>query len=346
MNPSLGISITVLLLAVNAFFVASEFAVTSSRRAQIEPLVEEKRPGATQALYALEHVSLMLAICQLGITVMSTSLGVVAEPAIAHLLEAPLTAIGLPAVSAHAFAFIIALALVLFLHVVFGEMVPKNISIANPQRVLLRLAPPLVAVGHVIRPLVVAMDHMANWFLRLAGIEPSSEIAATFTAEEVANIVQVSQQEGKLSDELGLLSGTLEFSTENAGDVMVPLGQLTTLPASATPSDVEQAVAHTGYSRFPVVDAEGEIVGYLHLKDILYADEAARHEPVTSWRIREFYATAPDTEIEDALRMMQKQGTHMASVVTESGEMVGVLFLEDILERLVGEVRDSLQRGL
>lgn len=344
MSPGLGISITVLLLAVNAFFVAAEFAVTSSRRAQIEPLYLEGRRGSRQAMYALEHVSLMLAICQVGITVMSTTLGAVAEPAVAHLLEVPLQAIGVPEGSVHGIAFAVALVLVLFLHVVFGEMVPKNISIATSQRMLLWLAPALVSIGHVIRPIVTAMDHVANWFLRLGGIEPSTEITSTFTVEEVANIVEISQMEGKLHDELGLLSGALEFSTDNVGEAMVPLAKVVTVSERCTPAQVEQLVAQTGFSRFAVTDDAGELVGYIHLKDVLYADEDDRDLPVEPWKIRQFHTLSPSTEIEDALRFMQNAGTHMCLVVDDEGQSIGALFLEDILERLVGEVRDSLQR--
>ncbi len=353
MSPVWGLFLTALFLGVNAFFVAAEFAVTSARRAQIEPLVAQKKRGAVQAMYALEHVSLMLAICQLGITIMSTSLGVIAEPALAHLLEGPLRALGASDVVIHGVAFLGALLIVLYLHVVFGEMVPKNISLSAPQKALLWLAPPLVAVGRFLRPLVVAMDKTANWFLRLAGMTPQSEISATFTAEEVANIVLVSQEEGVLQDELGLLSGTLEFSEENAGQVMLPLAGLLVLPAECTPADVERAVAQTGYSRFPVADESGGLRGYIHLKDVLYADEETREQPVPEWKIRPLLEIEEDEEIEDALRIMQSSGTHMAKVVpvepaggTDSAEPIGLLFLEDILERLVGEVRDSLQRTI
>lgn len=345
MSIGFALVFTAVFLGVNAFFVSAEFAVTSSRRAQVEPLVAEQRPGSAQALYALEHVSLMLAICQLGITVMSTSLGVLAEPAFARLFAVPLTAAGLPEATAHVFAFVAALVLILLLHVVFGEMVPKNISIANPQKVLLWLAPALVALGRVLGPIVRAMDRVANGFLRMIGVEPSAEISATFTAEEVAQIVEVSHLEGKLSDELGLISGTLEFSTENAGDVMVRVEDLQTLPADVTPTQVEQAVAQTGYSRFPVSSHPGDLVGYLHLKDVLYADDRTRDQLVPKWRIRAFHAVRPETEIEDVLREMQQSGTHMATVVGPDGDILGIVFLEDILERLVGEVRDSLQRG-
>lgn len=339
-----GLFITLLLLSINAFFVAGEFATTSTRRSQIEPLVAQGRRGAKQALFALEHVSLMLAICQLGVTVASTTLGAVAEPSIAHLVEAPLVAIGLPAASSHVVAFISALIIVLFLHVVFGEMVPKNISIAAPARMLLILAPVLVSIGHLIRPIIEAMDHIANWFVRLAGFEPQAEISATFTVEEVASIVELSQAEGKIQDDLGLLSGTLEFSEETANSAMVTLDELVMVPIDITPAQLEREVARTGYSRFPVVDESGQISGYIHLKDTLYAQGEERDEPITAWRIRRMESVKESEEVEDVLRQMQRTGTHCALVEDDNGDTQGVVFLEDIIEELVGEVRDSLQR--
>lgn len=346
MSAGWSLAVTVVLLAINAFFVAGEFAVTSTRRSQIEPLADagERRAGdALYALYALRHVSLMLAICQLGVTVASTTLGVVAEPAIAHLVESPLARLGAPEASSHVVGFALALVIVLFCHVVFGEMVPKNISIAAPVRMLLLLAPVLVRLGRVLRPIIAAMDRFANWFVRLAGYEPRSEIASTYTVQEVASIVEASQAEGKITDELGLLSGALEFSEETAGSAMVPLGDLVSLPAGATPADVEDLVAHTGYSRFPVADEDGAIVGYVHLKDVLYASGEERDQPITPWRIRRLESVAREDQVEDALRHMQRTGVHCA-LVREGGEVLGILFLEDILELLVGEVRDVLQR--
>ncbi|WP_026460708.1 hemolysin family protein [Schaalia suimastitidis] len=346
MSPLAALGVTVVLLLINAFFVAGEFATTSTRRSQIEPLLEAGTVGAKAAMHALEHVSLMLAICQLGITIASTSLGVVAEPALAHLVEEPLVAAGLPAGSAHVVGFTLALVVVLVAHVVIGEMVPKNIAIATPHRSLLLLAPPLVAIGRALRPIIHAMDATANWFLRRFGVEPQSEIASTFTVEEVASIVELSAQEGMIDDELGLLSGTLEFSAETSQSTMVPLERLMVLDESATPADVEEKVARTGYSRFPVVDSGGHIMGYIHVKDILYATEDDRDKPIDRWRIRRMESVHATDEVEDALRHMQATGTHLAEVLHEDGQTVGVLFLEDVIEELVGEVRDALQREL
>ena len=179
MSTGMGLAITVALLAINAFFVAGEFAVTSTRRSQVEPLADGGARGAKDALYALQHGSRMLAICQLGVTVASTTLGVVAEPAIAHLVESPLEHLGAPEATSHVVGFAAALIIVLFCHVVFGEMVPKNISIAAPVRMLLILAPVLVRLGRLLRPIIEAMDRFANWFVRLSGYEPRSEISAS-----------------------------------------------------------------------------------------------------------------------------------------------------------------------
>ncbi|GAA1644177.1 hemolysin family protein [Georgenia ruanii] len=342
MSTSTALLVGLLLLAGNAFFVGAEFAVMSARRSRVEPLAERSRAART-VLYAMENVTLMLACAQLGVTLCSTGLGAVAEPAIAGLVEAPLVAVGLPAGASHVVGFTLALALVVYLHVVIGEMVPKNLSVTSPERAALLLAPPLVALSKVLHPVIAGLNWFANVFLRLVGVEPKDEVASAFTAEEVGAIVERSRAEGVLQDDLGLLTGALEFSAETASRVMVPLASLVTLPLGCTPEEVEREVARTGYSRFPLVGEAGELAGYLHVKDVLYADDDARARPVPSWRVRALASVAPADEVEDALGAMQRSGAHLASVV-DDGAVVGVVFLEDILEELVGEVRDSMQR--
>lgn len=343
MSTGWALTVGVLLLLANAFFVGAEFAVMSARRSQIEPLVEQGKWGAKSALWALEHVSVMLACAQLGVTVASTGLGAVAEPALAHLFEGPIVKMGLPAASAHGVALVIALLIVVFMHVVAGEMIPKNISIAVPETAILILGSALVKVAMVLRPIVVGLDHLANLFLKLFGIEPKSEVAAAFTAEEVASIVEVSESEGVLKDPLGLLSGTLEFSEESAAEVMVSPDSLVCVGPDVSAEQLERQVALTGYSRFPVCSDDGELSGYLHLKDVLNVPASKRSEPLESWRIRRMPQIDPDAEVEDALTLMQRSGVHLAKVV-KGEKTLGVIFLEDILEELIGEVRDSLHR--
>jgi CBS domain containing-hemolysin-like protein len=345
MSIGTGLLIAVLLLAANAFFVGAEFAIMSARRSQIEPLAEEGVRGAKTVLWAMEHVSLMLACAQLGITVCSTGLGVVAEPALARLVEAPLIAVGAPAEAAHVVGFALALAIVVYLHVVLGEMVPKNLAVATPERAALWFGPPLVWISRVASPVIRLLNWIANVVLRMLGVDPKDEVASAFTAEEVASIVERSRAEGVLEDEVGVISGAIEFSEATAGTVMVGLEELTTLGVDATPEEVEQAVTRTGYSRFPVLGDEGTPIGYLHVKDVLYATTPElRTAPVPSWRIRPMSMVTSGDEVESVLAGMQAKGVHVALVSGEGGTATGVVFLEDILEELVGEVRDLMQR--
>ena len=222
-------------------------------------------------------------------------------------------------------------------------MVPKNLAMAGPDRVALLLAPPLVGLSRVLSPLIRVLNGIANGVLHLLRVEPKDEVTSTFTAEEVQSIVEESQREGLLGHEHALVAGALEFSDRDAGDVAVPLREVVTVTEGSTPADVERLVARTGFSRFPVADAAGELTGYLHLKDVLYADDERYDEPVPAKRIRSLVTVSADDDVEDVLAAMQRSGAHLARVV-EPGGVTGVVFLEDVLEELVGEVRDETRR--
>lgn len=344
MTGGTALVVAVALLATNAFFVGAEFAVISARRSAIEPLAAAGSRRARTVLWAMENVSLMLACAQLGITVASTSLGVVAEPALAHLVERLLDALGLSRAAVHPVAFAIALLLVVYLHVVLGEMVPKNLAVAGPDRAVLLFGPPLVWIARLVAPVIGALNKAANGVLRRCGFEPKDEVASAFTAAEVQSIVERSRAEGVLDDAQGLLSGAIEFSDRTAADVMLPVTALESLPLGCSVADVERAVARTGFSRIVVTDAAGSVVGYLHIKDVLYAGAEERDEPVPDWRVRALACVGPEDEVEDALGTMQRSGSHLAQVRDAAGGLIGVVFLEDIIEELVGEVRDAMQR--
>ncbi|WP_138442542.1 hemolysin family protein [Sinomonas susongensis] len=340
-----GIVWLVVLLLGNAFFVAAEFAIMSARRSQIEPVAESGSKRAATTLRAMEHVSLMLACAQLGITVCSLLLLQVAEPAIHDLVAVPLSALSIPVEAAETTAFVVALALVTILHVTFGEMVPKNISVSVADRAAIVLAPILVGIARLVRPVIVALNWSANAVLRLVGVQPQDEVSSSFTLEEVQSIVEVSTKSGLVDDESGLLSGALEFSDQTVASIMVPLEQIVTLPTSTTPSGFEKAVAKTGFSRFPMVDDDGELAGYLHVKDVLAIPDTERDRPIGEARVRSLANLGLETNIEDALTAMQKTGLHVARVIGPQGGTRGVLFLEDVIEQLVGEIRDATQAG-
>jgi len=247
-------------------------------------------------------------------------------------------------------AFVITLALVSFLHVVFGEMVPKNLAFSIPDRAVLVLAPPLVWVSRVFKPVIWTLNGIANGVLRLFGVEPKNEAASTFTLEEVATIVDRSRREGVLADSSGAVGRAVEFTDKKARDIAVPLADLITLPQTATPDDVERAVARYGFSRYVIVDDEQMPIGYVHLKDVLRAAEGPEpdekiSQPLPSKRIHHMLPVQEETDLEDALASMRRAGRHLAKVRDSAGATTAVLFLEDILEELVGEVQDATRRG-
>ena len=238
----------------------------------------------------------------------------------------------------------IALLLVSFLHVVLGEMVPKNLSFSLPDRAVLILATPLVFVATVFRPIIVALNAIANGVLRLFGVTPKNEANSVFTLDEVATIVAQSTREGVLNDTSGALSAAFEFTEKKVRDVAVGMANLVTLPEDATPADVERAVAQRGFSRYILVDDAGEPTGYVHLKDVIDLDGDEFTEPVPPKRIRQLISIFRTTDLEDALATMRRSGVHVARAFDENGATRGVLFLEDIIEELVGEVQDATRR--
>lgn len=345
MSDWMGILWLILLLIANAFFVGAEFAVISARRSQIEPKAEAGSKRAKTALYAMEHATLMLATSQLGITVCSLMILNVSEPAIHHLLVGPLSWTGLSVEAVSIAAFVITLLIVSYLHVVFGEMVPKNAAFSMPDQAVLLLAPPLVAVSRLLRHVIAALNAIANGVLRMFGVEPKSETNSTFTLEEVASIVSHSTREGVLEDRSGALTAAFEFTTKHASDLLVPHDKLIVLPAGATPADVEAAVARHGFSRYLLADEDGDLRGYVHIKDLVRLGEQRIFEPIPDKRVREMIAMHADTELEDVLARMQARGIHLARIHDSEGHELGVVFLEDVIEVLVGEVHDATKRN-
>jgi CBS domain containing-hemolysin-like protein len=342
MSTSSAIWLAVVLLIGNAFFVGAEFALVSARRTKVEPKAAEGSRVARTTLRAMEGLSQMIAAAQFGITVCSLGLGAVAEPAVARLIEPVAEAARLPEGWLHPVAFTLGMACVVYLHVVLGEMVPKNLALSGPERAAMVLGPPMVAIVTVLKPIVYGLDAMANGVVRLLRVEPRTEVTSTFTLEEVEAMVDESHDEGMLDEgEYERLAGALGFTSRTVDAVLLPLDQLETVPRGARVTDVEAACGQTGYSRFPVVDDDGSLVGYLHIKDVLSADPHGRARVVEDAWIRPFAQVHPSDTLVSALQTLQAKGAHMATVVDESGTVTGIVTLEDVIEELVGEIRDA-----
>jgi CBS domain containing-hemolysin-like protein len=268
----------------------------------------------------------------------------VAEPAIHEVLKAPLGLFALGHELETIVAFAITLVLVSFLHVLIGEMVPKNISFSIPERSALVLVPMVYGLALMMKPVVFALNAIANGALRLFGVKPKNEANTAYTIEQVEDIVQHSTREGVLSDETGAITNTFEFTDKKVKDILVPVANLITFDLSVTPRDLELAVAKHGFSRYVLLDAQGDIEGYLHLKDVIDADEEEADLPVQRKLLRTVKSIGGSVELEDALAQMQRDRQHLMASYDDSGALVGLLFLEDILEELVGEVQDATRR--
>lgn len=332
MNAAVGIPLTVVLLALNAFFVGAEFALVSARRATIEPQAEAGSRRAATTLRAMEQVSLMMAGAQLGITVCSLALGAVSEPVIAHEIEPAFDAIGLPSAILHPLAFVLALLLVTVLHVVLGEMVPKNVALAGPDRAALWLAPPLAATVRALRPLIWLLNAMANGVLRLVRVTPREEVASAFTRDEVAGMVEESHREGLLdAPDRDLIGGAFAFDSATARTLTLPLSRVHTLDPEPSAADVERVAARTGVSRFPVRDGH-RLTGYVHLKDTLGAPDPAA--PLPPAYVRPLPRVEADATLAATVELMRTAGAHLAEV-EDAGRTLGVITLDDILASLV-----------
>jgi CBS domain containing-hemolysin-like protein len=337
----LALLAAVALLAANAFFVGAEFALISARRDRLEAMAAAGTAAARTVLRAHADLSRMLAASQLGITISSLLLGRLGEPAVAHLIERPLGWLGMPEALLHPIAFAISLAIVVVAHILLGEMVPKNIAIAGPERTALLLVPPFLVFTTVLRPLIELFNVMANGVLRLVKVEPRDELESSFTSDELADLIAESGREGLLDDdESRRLTRTLGSAEATVAEVLVPIGELVTLPAEPTVGDVADAVAETGFSRFPVRGTNGGLAGYLHVKDILdLVDDpgAAVPEP----RVRRLPEVPSSVRLDEALAVLRRARAHLGRAVGPRGETAGVVALEDLLETYVGEVRDA-----
>jgi len=342
MSDLTAVLIAVGLLAMNAFFVGAEFALISARRTQIEPRALGGSRIAKMTLTAIENVSLMMAGAQLGITLCSLGLGAIGEPAVAHLIEPAFTAAGVPDDLLHPVAFVIAMAIVIYLHVVVGEMVPKNLALAGPERSALILGPPMVAMVTVLKPMVFLLNAVANGVLRILRVEPKDEVASAFTRDEVATMVDESRGEGLIQDdEADLLSGALGFTERTVATVLLSAEDLATVRRGARVVDVENVCAATGFSRFPVTSEEDDLIGYLHIKDVLVNDPEQHERVIADKWIRPLATIRPHDLLHDALTTLRSRGAHMGRVVDDTGAVLGLVALEDVLEELVGEIRDA-----
>ncbi|HTQ22927.1 hemolysin family protein [Mycobacterium sp.] len=345
MHDALGVVVAILLIATNAFFVGAEFSLISARRDRLEALAEQGRASAVTVIRAGEQLSSMLAGSQLGVTVASILLGRIGEAAVANLLR---TALGLtsmhPAV-VHTLSFVIALALVVTLHVLLGEMVPKNIALAGPERTAMLLVPPYLIYVRAVRPFIVFYNWCANAVLRMLRVEPKDELDITVSTTELSEMIAESVSEGLLDqEEHTRLTRALRIPARRVADVARPLADVRAVRVAAAGSGptigaVEQALAQTGYSRFPVAGPGGQFIGYLHIKDVLTLSDDPQ-SVIDLALVRPLPRVPKSLPLADALSRMRRTNSHLA-LVTDADRVVAMVAMEDLVEDLVGTMRDG-----
>ena len=340
--------IALLLLLANAFFVGVEFALIAARASKIEQLASEGNTRATLAYKSIRELTLTLAGAQLGITMCSLGLGFVAEPAVARLIESGIHQFGeLPDAALHTISFVIALTIVTFFHMVFGEMAPKNVVIAEPERSMLWLAFPFRVFMLFFRPVIRALNGLANLGVRMLGVTPQEERATGLTAEEFTAIIEQSAKGGMIREvDRRLLSGAAAFGERDATAAMVPRTELIAIRETATPADVEGIALASGHSRFPVFGENlDQIYGFFHAKDLLRISIKDREKPIPRRFIRPMLVVPESLNLHPLLLQMRHERKHFALVVDEHGGTAGIVTLEDLLEELVGEIRDEYDVG-
>jgi CBS domain containing-hemolysin-like protein len=335
------------LLLANGFFVAVEFSLIASRRTKLEAMAEAGNTRARIAVGSMRHLNVQLAGAQLGITMASLLLGFVAEPAVSGLIESALDrAVELPSGVVHTIGFVVGLTIVVFFHMVIGEMVPKNLAIAAPERTALAVAVPNRAYVAVFGPLLRVLNGVSNAGVRLLGVEPRDELATAASADELALMLAASREEGLIEEVAHrLLTGALDLGDRALASVMVPRDRIVSLPRTATPADAEALVVASGHSRLVVAgEEEGDLLGFVHAKDLLTLSGEARHRPLPLGRVRRMLVVGQDSSLDDALLAMQRARLHVALVVDADGRTVGLATLEDVIEALVGDIRDESDR--
>jgi CBS domain containing-hemolysin-like protein len=341
---SIGLAAVVALVALNAFFVAAEFALVGARRTRLEELAQSGDRKATLALRAVQHLDQYISATQLGITLASLGLGWIGKPALAGLLDWLFTLLPSQAAvfTTHAVAVILAFSIISILHIVLGELVPKALALLYPEGVSLWVIWPLVGFTWLMHYPIVVLNGTANRLLHLVGVNPPSEHHRLHSPEEIRMLVEQSGEGGSLGEEkTRLLEGVFEFSEKTAEEVMTPRTEMVSLEAGLTVEDAADLVAAAGRSRYPVyTESLDEIVGVVLAKDIL---RALRQQPgLTLKRISRQPLFVPGTrDVEDVLADMKRLKTHLAVVLDEYGGTAGLVTMEDLLEEIVGDILDE-----
>ncbi|WP_458120978.1 hemolysin family protein [Paenibacillus sp. Z6-24] len=341
-NIGLNLTLFVILIICTAFFVVVEFAIVKVRPSRIDQLIAEGNKSAVAARQVISNLDAYLSTCQLGITITALGLGMLGEPTVEAVLEPVFHDMDVPAAVSHILSYAIALILVTYFHVVVGELTPKTVALRKAELVTLYTARPIIIFNRIMYPFIWLLNGSANGLCRLIGLKPASENEEAHSEEELQIILNESYESGKINQsEFGYVSRIFAFDEMIAKELMVPRTDMVCLFTDKTPAENREIIRREQYTRFPVAEgSKDNIVGMINTKQFFLAAEEQANLNVASL-IHPVMSVSETIPVKDLLKRMQLEGTHIAILVDEYGGTSGMITIEDILEEIVGEIRDE-----
>ncbi|MCH1514570.1 MAG: hemolysin family protein [Acidimicrobiales bacterium] len=333
----------IFLILVNSVFVATEISLVASRISRLEELAEGGSRTATRALEARKDLRKQLSGSQLGITLSSVILGILAEPSVGELIRSLLENLGAPSGASETASWIAAIAIAAMLQMMFGEIVPKNIAIADPERTLLRVMPIQRFFVQIAKPVILLLDKIVAIAVRPLSNKLQIGNDSALGMTELLAVIKASKDDGLIeSFEHELLTSALDLGRRPVSSIMINRSQMVTINRKMNLSSIEEVVVSSGHSRLPVVgNTENDLLGFLHVKDFLRLPEQSHSEPVPLEMIRRMLIVPPDLLLDDLLLQMRRSHSHLAGVKNSEGVLLGLVALEDVIEELVGEIEDE-----
>lgn len=338
----LNVAVIFFLVALNGFFVASEFSIVKVRPSRIDMLIKDGRRSAVHAKTVTEHLDAYLSVTQLGITIASLGLGWIGEPTVIQLIHPLFEMAGMPEALQHTVGFVVGFSVITALHIVLGELVPKSLSIQQTEQIVLFVSGPLIMFNKLMYPAVWFLNHVANWVLHCMGVEAASEAEEAHNEEEIRILMEESHKHGYIDKtELTYLDNVFDFSDRQACDIMVPRTDMVCLYTEDTFEENFKTALDEMMTRYPVCEEDKDhIIGFLHIKDLLKVLHDGSKPDLRSLT-REVLAVSESMPISKLLRLMQKKRCQLAVVIDEYGGTAGMVTIEDILEEIVGEIQDE-----
>ncbi|MEE2769402.1 MAG: hemolysin family protein [Actinomycetota bacterium] len=339
----LALPAVVALVATNAVFVATEFALVASRPSQLQKRAQEGSRAASSALTARSDLRRQMSGAQLGITLSSVALGILAEPAIGPAVASALEPIGVPATAIGTVSWLVALSAASVFQMLFGELVPKNLAIADPERTLDWVMPVHRVFVTISGPAILLLDRVAALLVRPLGLSPVNSLEHSLGAAELSAVLAASRKEGLIEGfEHDLLASALDLGSRQVTSVMIPRASMVMVDRRATLAEIENVIVRTGHSRLPVYGiGPDDLLGFFHVKDLLRLPPEAQGEPVPLELRRWMLVVEPDLPLDDLLVRMRRSRSHLAAVRDANGRNVGLVTMEDVIEELVGDIRDE-----